>query len=103
MNNINSPNYKKGIRSLGSGFLMSGMFRLDEVLLASVRIAYLATKILIGDLTPLARFTGGGIEGLQIIGPEWGFLNRMQWQPDKSAYYYGCLTAQPLKNKPQIK
>lgn len=79
---------QKGIKAFGTGFLMVGNFRIDNAVPASARIAYLATKILKKDLSPITRYDGQDIKELTIENPDWNFLNRLRRQPDKSSFYY---------------
>jgi len=79
---------QKGIRAFGTGFLMLGNFRIDDAIPASARIAYLASKILYKDLSPIEYYKGQDIKELNIENPDWNFLNRLKKQPNKSSYYY---------------
>ncbi len=79
---------QKGIRAFGSGFLMTGNFRIDDAVPASARIAYLAAKILANDLSPITYYKGEDIRELNIEDPDWNFLNRLKRQPDKSSFFY---------------
>jgi hypothetical protein len=90
---------QKGIRAFGSGFLIVGNFRIDEAISAAARIAYLASKILLNDLSPLEHYNGQDINELNIEEPEWNFLNRLKRQPDKSGFYYWYKTVQLLKDR----
>lgn len=85
---------QKGIIAFGTGFLMAGNFRIDDAVPASARIAYLAAKILVNDLSPIAYYEGQDMKDLNIEDPEWNFLNRLKRQPDKSTFYYWYLTVQ---------
>ena len=67
---------------------MSGNFRLDDAIPASARIAYLAAKILVNDMSPIAYYEGQETKDLNIENPDWNFLNRLKKQPDKSSFYY---------------
>ncbi len=87
---------QKGINAFGSGFLLSGTFRIDEAVAASARIAYLAAKILVSDMKPIAYYTEQDIQSLSIDDPQWNFLNRLKRQPDKSPFYYWYQTVQLL-------
>jgi hypothetical protein len=87
---------QKGIRAFGTGFLMSGNFRIDEAAAASARIAYLAAKLLVGDLSPVNYFKGQDIKDLTIDDPNWNFLMRLKRQPNKSTFFYWRLTMQLL-------
>lgn len=88
-----------GIRAFGSGYLMSGKFRIDDAVNASSKVAYLAAKLLIGDLNPILRYDGEDIKQLTIEDPMWNFLNRLKKQPDKSSFYYWYQTVQILTNR----
>lgn len=78
---------QKGIRAFGTGFLMVGNFRIDDAIPASARIAYLATKILNKDLSPIEYFKKQDIKELNIENQDWDFLNRLKRQPDKSSFF----------------
>lgn len=90
---------QNGIRAFGSGFLMSGNFRIEEAVPASARIAYLAAKILAKDLSPIARYDRQDIKDWYIEDPDWNFLNRLKRQPDKSSFYYWYQTIKLLAYK----
>lgn len=79
---------QKGIKAFDSGFLMSGNFRIDDALPAAARIAYLAAKILVNDMSPIEYFKGQDIKELNVEDPDWNFLNKLKKQPDKSSFYY---------------
>ena len=85
---------QRGIKALGTGFLMSGHFRIDDAVSAAARVAYLAAKLLRGDLTPIHPFKDQDIKGLTIEDPTWNFLNRLKRQPDKTGFYYWWETVQ---------
>lgn len=87
---------QNGIRAFGTGFLMVGNFRIDDAVVASARVAYLAAKILVGDLSPLVRYAGEEVKDLSIASPDWNFLNRLKRQPDKSSFYYWLHTVDLL-------
>ena len=87
---------QNGIRAFGSGYLMSGNFRIDDAIIASSRVALLATKILVGDLSPISYYNGEDIKALTIENSEWNFLNKLKRQPDKSTFYYWHQTVQLL-------
>lgn len=78
---------KKGIRSFSS-FLISGEFRVDDAIIASSKAAYLAAKFLVGDLSPVEKYTGQDIVNLTIKNKKWNRLNILKKHPDKSAYFY---------------
>lgn len=88
-----------GIRAFGTGYLMSGNFRIDDAVIASSRVAYLATKLLLGKITPISYYNGEDIKTLTIEDQEWNFLNKLKKQPDKSSFYYWYQTVQLLTNK----
>lgn len=79
---------QKGIKAFGSGFLMTGNFRIDDAVPASAKIAYLATKILMKDDSVIKFYKGQEIKDLTIENPDWNFLNRLKKHPDKSGFYY---------------
>lgn len=84
----NFKELQKGIRAFGSGFLMTGNFRIDDAIPASARIAYLSTKLLYQDLSPIEYYRDQDINRLNIEDKNWNFLNRLKRQPDKSSFYY---------------
>lgn len=79
---------EKGIRSFGANFLMSGTFRIEDAVVAAARVAHLAARVMVKDLSPLAYYSGQDIQQLTINNPEWNFLNKLKRQPDKSSFYY---------------
>ncbi len=85
---------QKGIIAFGTGYLMSGNFRIDEAIVASSKVAHLAAKLLSNDLTPIKHYNGEDIKHLEIENPDWNFLNRLKRQPDKSSFYYWYHTMQ---------
>lgn len=87
---------QKGIRAFGTGFLMSGNFRMDDAVPASARIAHLSAKILMNDLSPIAYYDGKNIKEWIIENQDWNFLNRLKKLSDKSAFYYWFLTVELL-------
>jgi len=79
---------------------MSGKFRIDDAVVAAAKVGYLATKILVQDLSPISYFEGQNIGSLIIEQPEWNYLNKLKKQPDKSAFYYWIKAIELLrKNK----
>jgi len=90
---------QKGIIAFGTGYLMSGNFRIDDAVPASARIANLATKILVNDLTPIIYYKGQNIRDWNIEDPDWNFLNRLKRQPDKSSFFYWFKTVELLTTK----
>lgn len=87
---------QKGIIAFGTGYLMSGNFRIDEAIVASSKVAHLAAKLLSNDLTPIKHYNSEDIKHLEIENPDWNFLNRLKRQPDKSSFYYWYHTMQLL-------
>lgn len=87
---------QKGIRAFGTGYLMSGNFRIDDAIIASSRVAYLASKLLVNDLSPISYYKGENIKTISIEDQEWNFLNKLKKQPDKSIFYYWYHTVQLL-------
>lgn len=90
---------QNGVRALGTGFLMRGNFRIDDAIPAAARIAHLAAKLLVNDLTPIAYYNGQDIKDLTVEDPDWNFLNRLKRQTDKSSFYYWYHTIQLLTNQ----
>lgn len=78
---------------------MSGNFRIDDAIPASARIACLAAKILVNDMSPIAYYEGQDMKDLNIENSDWNFLNRLKRQPDKSSFYYWYQTVELLKTK----
>ncbi|GAA3656185.1 nucleotidyl transferase AbiEii/AbiGii toxin family protein [Flavivirga jejuensis] len=87
---------QKGIRAFGTGFLMIGNFRIDDAIPAAARIAYLATKLLYKELSPLEYYNNQDIKVLTIKNQDWNFLNRLKRQPDKSGFYYWYKTLEVM-------
>lgn len=87
---------QRGILAFGTGFLMAGSFRIDDAVPASARIAYLAAKILVSDLSPITYYKGQDTQELIIEDPKWNFLMRLKRQPDKSAFFYWYKTVELL-------
>ena len=87
---------QRGIKSVDFGFLMSGNFRIDDAVTAAARVAWLATKILLNDMSPIVYYEGKDIKEWNIEDPDWSFLNRLKKQPDKSSFYYWYQTVQLL-------
>ncbi len=91
---------QRGIKALDFGFLMTGNFRINDAMIASARIAYLAAKILLNDFTPIIYYDSQNIKDWKIKDPNWNFLNKLKKQPDKSAFYYWYLTVEMMvKNR----
>lgn len=88
---------QKGILAFGTGYLMTGNFRIDDAVAASARVAYIASKILKNDLSPIDYYQSNNLNALTIDDPDWNFLNRLKKQPDKSSFYYWYLTYLLLK------
>jgi len=88
----NFKRLEKGIRSFGSGYLMQGHFRIDNALAASARVAYLATKILKKDMSPIEHYADQDITELNIESADYAYLNKLKKQPNKSIFYYWHLT-----------
>ena len=87
---------QKGIIAFGTGFLMTGNFRIDDAIAASARISYLAAKILVNNLSPINYFKDQDIRDIVIDDLKWNFLMRMKRQADRSAFYYWYQTVQLL-------
>jgi nucleotidyltransferase AbiEii toxin of type IV toxin-antitoxin system len=88
---------QRGIIAFGTGYLMSGNFRIDDAIPASARIAYMVSKIRVNDLTPITYYEGQDIKDWNIEDPDWNFLNRLKRQPDKSSFYYWYKTFELIK------
>jgi hypothetical protein len=88
---------KDGIKKFGTGYLMSGKFRLDEAIVASARVAHLAAKLWVEDLRHIQIYKDQDIQPLLIKDPDWNFLNKLKRQPDKSSFYYWYHTVNMLK------
>ena len=86
-----------GIKAFGTGFLMSGNFRIDDAEKVASRIAYVSVKLMVNDLSPIQFFKNQNIQELNIIKADWIFLNRLKRQPDKSSFYYWYLAEQLLR------
>jgi hypothetical protein len=71
---------------------------MDDALPAAARIACLAAKILVNDMSPIAYYNGQNISVLNIEDPEWIVLNKLKKQADKSSFYYWLQTVQLLTN-----
>lgn len=78
----------KGIRAFGGNFLMSGNFRIEDSIVASAKVAHLATKLLVNNLSPIVYYNGENINDSIIEHKGFGFLNKLKRQPDKSSFYY---------------
>ena len=89
---------RRGIKAFDFGFLMSGNFRIDDAVPAAARIAFLATKILVKDMSPITYYKGQDIKDWNIKDPDWNFLNKLKKQPDKSSFYYWYQTIRLLSN-----
>lgn len=98
----NFKQLQDGVRAFGTGYLMAGNFRIDDAIVAAARVAHLATKLMINNLSPIDRFNRQDIKPLNIEHPEWNFLNKLKRQPDKSSFYYWYQTAGLLKNQTKI-
>ena len=88
-----------GIHAFSTGYLMTGKFRIDDAIIAAAKVAHLASKLLVGDLTPINYYNGVNIRPLTIEYEDWNFLNRLKKQPDKSAFYYWYHTVNLLKQQ----
>lgn len=90
---------QRGIKAFDFGFLMSGNFRIDDAVPAAARIAYLAAKILVSDMAPIAYYKEQDVKELNIEDPDWNILNKLIKQPDKSSFYYWYQTVRLLNAK----
>ncbi len=87
---------QKGIKAFGTGFLMTGHFRIDDAIATAARIAYLSAKILKNDMSPIQYFDNQYIKNWNIENVDWNFLNKLKRQSDKSAFYYWYKTMETL-------
>lgn len=87
---------QEGIKAFGTGYLMTGNFRIEDAIVASSRVAHLAAKLLAKDLSPIAYYNGEDIKSLIVEDSEWTFLNKLKRQPHKSSFYYWYHTVQLL-------
>lgn len=92
----NYAELQKGIVAFGTGFLMAGNFRIDDAVVAAAKVAYLASRLLVTDLTPIEYYKGEDVKPLNIENPDWNFLNPLKRVPDKSAFYYWWKTVELL-------
>jgi len=76
---------QKGIKAFGTGFLMSGNFRIDDAVVATAKVGLLSAKLLINDLTPIQYYRGEDIKNLNLENCDWNFLNKLKRQLDKSS------------------
>ncbi|NUN08859.1 MAG: nucleotidyl transferase AbiEii/AbiGii toxin family protein [Ignavibacteriaceae bacterium] len=81
-------NLQSGLKALGSGYLTSGKFRIDEAVLSAGKTALLASKILLKDTTGIIPYHPGMEDGSPIENPDWNFLNQFSRMKDKRTYYY---------------
>ena len=79
---------QRGIVSFGSGYLMSGKFRIDDAIVAAAKVAHLAAKIMANDFTNIEYYQEQDVKDLEIGNSDWSYLNRLKRQPDKSSFYY---------------
>ncbi len=94
---------QRGITAFGTGYLMSGNFRIDDAVVASAKVAHLAAKLLTNDFSPINHYKGEDINQLNIENPDWNFLNRLKRQPNKSSFYYWYHTVQLLTQGKYVK
>ena len=89
----------RGIRSFDS-YLISGHFIIDDAVTAASKVAYLCSKLLREEYSPLERYHGQAIQSLEITDPSWNALNKLKRFPDRSAffYWYQCLSILRLSN-----
>jgi hypothetical protein len=86
-----------GIRSFGN-YLISGNFRIDEAVLASSKVAYLCSKLLLNDHSPIEKYKSQDIESWEITNPEWNVLNKLKRFRDQSAFFYWYKALEKLGN-----
>jgi len=68
--------------------LAYAVFRIEEALAASARVAYLNTILLQDEIKEIEYYEGQDISELTIEKEDWVFLNKLKRQPDKSIFYY---------------
>ncbi len=85
-----------GIRSF-TNFLISENFRIDDAIIASAKVAYLAVKLKIKDFSSLEKFNKQDISQLNITEPKWSYLNKLKKLPDKSGFFYWYKTDEIFK------
>lgn len=85
---------QNGIKAFGSGFLMTGVFRIDEAVSAAALVAHLAVKILKKDYSAIEFYNDADVSKLVIENKDWAYLNKLKKQPDKSAFYYWYQTVE---------
>jgi len=73
-----------------------GNFRIEDAVVAAAKVAHLAAKLMVGDLSQIQFYNGEDIKTLSITDPDWNFLNKLKRQPDKSSFYYWYHTVQLL-------
>ncbi len=77
---------QKGIKAFGSGYLVSGKFRIDEAIVASGKVALLAGLILSQNYTQLQKYSEE-IKQEILEDPEWNFLNKLL-KINKEGFHY---------------
>ena len=69
---------------------------IDDAVLASAKVAHLAVKLLVNDMTPVKFYEGEDIRSLNIENPDYLFLNKLKRLADKSTFFYWHKTVQLL-------
>lgn len=75
-----------GIRRF-EGFLIAEKFKIEDVILAAGKAAYLAKRLKNKDYSAIEKFNGQDIGKLEISG-EFNFLNKLKKSRDKAAFFY---------------
>lgn len=78
---------QKGLMGF-SNFLISDSFRMDDAVIFSAKIAYLAIKLKQNDFTPFEKYTKQAISNLEIKQTDWNYLNKLKKLPNKSGFFY---------------
>jgi len=90
---------ERGIRAFGANFLMTEKFRIENAISASAKVAHLAIKLFVEDLSPIIYYEEQNINTLLIEDKQWIFLNKLKRQSDKSSFYYWYQSIQILNKK----
>ena len=89
---------KLGISKFGS-FIINGSFRIDDVIEASAKTAFLAAKLKANDLNPIIEFNENiDLKDLQIKKTEHLRLNKLK-KSNKATFYYWYQCDQILTDK----
>lgn len=81
----------KGMIQFGS-YLMTGGYRIDEVIESAAKAAYIAAKIKVKNLEPLERYDGGAVD-FQFETMPHNTLNRLRKIRNGSLFYWSRVAA----------